>query len=102
MHRDCRNCQKNYNGECRPSDVAECIRHGRPTKWQEMCAEKVGLPSGEFCPWCGADISYQRSLTGSKKFVGIPRPRLRDCRSCGRSWVTGEYAVMEYVKKAPA
>ena len=52
MKKDCGHCQSNYNGSCKPSDVADCIRHGRPTKFVPMGSYDP-LADPKTCPECG-------------------------------------------------
>lgn len=90
MYQDCRNCQHNYTGACRPSDVGNCVRKGRHTRWKELTLE-----SAEFCE-CGADLEYDRSLIRNTRLAEKTIPRARKCPECGRRWVTGEFRIAEY------
>lgn len=84
MKQDCGHCQRNYTGECRPSDVANCIQNGRPTRF------KNGSP--EFCPECGGEMVVYRTNKDLKDIANYI-PRTRVCLDCKKKFPTGEFLV---------
>jgi len=84
MKKDCGHCSKNYTGECKPSDVADCYRQGRHTKFVSR--------SPEFCPDCGGESTVHRT-DKDLKAIDYCIPRTRICSACGQTFKTGEFLL---------
>ena len=84
MKQDCGHCKRNYTGDCRPADVADCLKNGRPKNFQ------IGSP--EFCPDCGGEMCVYRTNKDLKDMdVCIPRTRI--CLDCKKKFKTGEFLI---------
>lgn len=71
-------------------------------KWRKIVKRRrfdipvITYPSGEFCPACGTELEYHRSMKDNPRLSRIAIPRAKDCPCCGRRWITGEVVLSEY------